>query len=114
MCGRAVAPLAVLPLEPESSPDYDETCASNPGDRCLTSAPIFFPWRAGGSEVGWQGWGRGKSELRRAVCSLTARVGGGFPVGRDVRQRYGKCHRKHTARQLTGKGEKVRGASVPL
>jgi hypothetical protein len=44
------------------------------------------------------GRGRGKSELRRAVCSLTARVRGGSPRSRSVRLRHGKCHRKYTAR----------------
>jgi len=59
--------------------------------------------------------GRGKSELHRAMCSLTARAGGGLSPRRHVRLRYGKCHRKHTTRFSPvqrdggpGKGEKVR------
>ena len=38
-----------------------ESGRSNPGDRCSAGVPLGFRW------------GRGKSELRRAVCSLTAR-----------------------------------------
>ena len=47
--------------------------------------------------------GRGKSELRRAVCRITSGRPGLSPSD-------GKCHRKHTARFFTdvGKGEKVR------
>jgi len=94
-CGLTIGPLA----------DYHESCASKPGDRC----PI-----RGSASADWHGWGRGKSELRRAVCSLTARVGGGCPTCRAVRRRHGKCHRKYTARQPTGKGEKVRSRVTGL
>src|SRR5580700_339946 len=47
--------------------------------------------------------GRGKSELRRAVCRITSGRPGSSPSD-------GKCHRKHTAWVFTdaGKGEKVR------
>ena len=47
--------------------------------------------------------GRGKSELRIAVCRITSGRPGSSPSD-------GKCHRKHTALVLTdeGKGEKVR------
>jgi len=47
--------------------------------------------------------GRGKSELRRAVCRITSGRAGSSPFD-------GKCHRKYTARIFTdeGKGEKVR------
>ena len=47
--------------------------------------------------------GRGKSELRRAVCRITSGTPGSSPVD-------GKCHRKHTASAFAGrgKGEKVR------
>ena len=76
-------------FDPPLSRDYHKTCASKPGDRCLALALRIHR--------GWQGRGRGKSELRRAVCSLTARAGGGFLIYRDVRLRYGKCHRKYTA-----------------
>src|SRR5205823_2721673 len=61
--------------------------ASKLGDRC--------PARGSASDEGGEAArrGRGKSELRRVPCSLTARVGGGCPV-RAVRLRNGKCHRK--------------------
>ena len=46
--------------------------------------------------------GRGKSELRRAVCRITSGRPGLSPVD-------GKYHRKHTASAARlGKGEKVR------
>jgi hypothetical protein len=79
---------------------YHEICAGKPGDRCPVQALRFGR--------GKQGRGRGKSELRRAVCSLTARAGGGCPTIRAVRLRHGKCHRKHTAPSNRSKGEKVR------
>src|SRR5260370_31348899 len=74
--------------------DYHEICASNPGDRCLVRAARVESARI---DVGKQRRGRGKSELRRAMCSLTARVGGGLSPRRHVRLRHGKCHRKYTA-----------------
>src|SRR5579863_7955864 len=106
-----------LAFDLSTSADYHETCASKPGDRCPALAPAAGPR---GFADGQQGRGRGKSELRRAVCSLTARVEGGcLPSGWAVRLRYGKCHRKHTAwfspgqpGSRAGKGEKVRSRGI--
>src|SRR5579862_4481152 len=87
-CGRTpvdnVGPQPALPGKSRHYPcaewfdrlhwaDYHKSCANKPGDRCLALASR--------SNRGKQGWGRGKSELRRAVCSLTARVGGGCRHG---------------------------------
>jgi len=51
--------------------------------------------------------GRGKSELRRAVCRITS---GRAPVLVWAGSLDGKCHRKYTAWAFAGrgKGEKVR------
>src|ERR1700687_1636981 len=59
--------------------------------------------RTGRSLSAFSDAGRGKSELRRAVCRITAGRPGSRPVD-------GKCHRKHTATAFAGwgKGEKVR------
>src|SRR5579863_9733139 len=53
------------------------------------------------------GAGRGKSELRRAVCRITS---GRAPAPVWTESLDGKCHRKYTASAFTGrgKGEKVR------
>jgi len=52
--------------------------------------------------AGSHAFGRGKSELRRAVCRIT--------TGQAASKLLdGKCHREHTAAaQAAGKGEKVR------
>jgi len=92
---------------------YDWTRASKPGDRCSALAPA--PVRKD-SDAGWQGWGRGKSELRRAVCSLTARVGGGCsrgPYASDTESATENIPPKFSPGRPglgTGKGEKVRPA----
>ena len=59
--------------------------------------------RTGRSLSALSGAGRGKSELRRAVCRITSGRLGSSVVD-------GKCHRKYTASAFTGrgKGEKVR------
>lgn len=86
-----------------SGPSYDEVCAGKLGDRSPVHA-VRPALRDGPSRQR----GRGKSELRRAVCSLTARAGGGCPIRRAVRLRYGKCHRKHTASFLLRDGVRVK------
>ena len=82
------------PLETEHFRPYDEACAGRPGNRCLALVPTRSE-----QDHRRQGWGRGKSELRRAVCSLTARVAGGCPqTDRTpaIRKVPQKTYRRHS------------------